>query len=139
MKSEMRIKQDYLFKDFDFGEISSDEFIDKFLELSNCKKQKKKEKSTLVKILKKLQNYDEPFAVNLMEVSILNDYQGVIFPNTDEQYSKYLKAKNRNSSQWQESGASNVSGKSSKQSSFFTGAEFSAEVQKRSEAERFEY
>ncbi len=65
-------------------------------------------------------------------------YKSVLEDRAKDENSKN-QSKNRNSSQWQESGTTNVSGKSSKQSSFFTGAEFSAEVQKRMQAEGFEY
>jgi hypothetical protein len=115
----MKNKPDYQKDDFDFSETCSDVFIKKFLELSNTKKQRKKDKSTVVKILKKLQNYDEPFAISLMDVSILNDYQGVIFSDTDVKYSNYLKQKHGNNFQQ----SINLQGKPSKRQQFLTGSE----------------
>ncbi len=115
----MKNKPDYTEQDFDFYGLSSDDFIEKFVELSNCKKQKKKDKSTLIKILKRLQKYDEPFAINTMEIAILNEYQGVIFPDTDAKYSNYLKQKHGVSYQ----STASLQGKAPKQQQLLTGAD----------------
>lgn len=116
----MKSKPNYTEQDFNFEKLSSEDFIEKFLELSNCKKQKKKDKSTLEKILKRLQKYDEPFAINLMEVSIINEYQGVIFPDTDVKYSNYLKQKHGNNFNQ----TANLQGKVIKQQQILSGSEF---------------
>jgi hypothetical protein len=115
----MKNKPEYQKDDFEFSNTSSEDFIEKFLELANTKKQRKKDKSTVAKILKKLQNYDEPFAISLMDVTILNDYQGVIFSDTDVKYSNYLKQKHGNNFQQ----SVNLQGKPSKQQQFLTGSE----------------
>ncbi len=120
----MKSKPDYTEQDFNFEGLSSEEFIVKFVELSNCKKQKKKDKSTLEKILKRLQKYDEPFAINTMEIAIINEYQGVIFPDTDVKYSNYLRQKHgTNYNQ-----AANLQGKVVKQQQILTGSEFFNQV-----------
>ena len=95
-------KRDYTEDDFTFSLISSQEFKDYFInEFCQAKKQKKKGQPLLQKILNKLSNYDEPFAIQLMETSILNDYQGVTFSDTDVKYSNYLRAKQQISSNQQ--------------------------------------
>ena len=98
-------------EDFLFSELSSEEFKAYFIE-EFCKapKQKKKKQETLQKILNKISKYDEPFAIQLMETSILNDYQGITFSDTDVKYSNYLKAKSGNHQQ----GGSTLYGKASK-------------------------
>lgn len=57
-------------------------------------KWKKKSQSALSMSLKKLAKYDEDFAIMLIEDSIANDWQGVVFTGTDERYRKW-KEKNK--------------------------------------------
>ena len=57
-------------------------------------KWKKKSQSALNMSLKKLAKYDEDFAIMLIEDSIANDWQGVVFTGTDERYRKW-KEKNK--------------------------------------------
>lgn len=52
-------------------------------------KWKKKSQSALNMSLKKLAKYDEDFAIMLIEDSIANDWQGVVFTGTDERYRKW--------------------------------------------------
>ena len=93
-------KKDYIEDDFTFQLISSQEFKDYFIdEFCSAPKQKKKRTQLLQKILDKLSRYDEPFAMQLMETAVLNDYQGIFFQNTDVKYSQYLKAKQFNNNQ----------------------------------------
>lgn len=56
-------------------------------------KQKKKSVSAIELMSKKLSKYDEVFAIKLIETAIMNNYQGVVFDDTDEKYEKYIKSK----------------------------------------------
>lgn len=41
--------------------------------------------------LKQLSNFNEKFSINLIEISIANNYQGLVFSNTHEAFQKFLK------------------------------------------------
>ena len=68
---------------------SSTEFISTWNDLRSQPKWKKKSLLALQKSLDKLARYEERFAVELMITSIANDYQGVVFPDSDEKYEKW--------------------------------------------------
>lgn len=71
-----------------------DEFKKQWLIIIQSKKWRTKEQSAVNASLKKLMEYEEPFAQALVERSIGGGYQGVTYENTDINYQKYLKSKN---------------------------------------------
>lgn len=115
---------------FDFSK-SSEEFKKYFLEeFISAPKQKKKSKELKSKILVDLQNYDEPFAIELMKKAVLNNWQGYKFDKTDEQYADYLRKKQNTSiSQWPNGSINGVQRSGSKQSYHVTVADFAAALQ----------
>ena len=70
--------------------FTSEKFIETWDILISTKKWKKKSLQALQMSLNQLGKYDEEFSILLMERSISNDYQGVVFENTDENYKKWL-------------------------------------------------
>lgn len=88
----------HLIDDFTFPDTCSVEFIDKFEELINEPKQRKKRKELLQKTLNKLCKFEEEFAIQVMDTTIDNDYQGIIFSDTNERYHNWLKKRNSNNS-----------------------------------------
>lgn len=54
---------------------------------------KKKSQSAYDYNLKRLVKFDEEFSIALVEAAIGGEYKGVVFPNTNIDYKKYLKAK----------------------------------------------
>ena len=63
-----------------------------WVELCQTPKWRKKGKSALTKSIEKLIQFTEDFAIELMNTAIANDYQGVVFNNTQSEYEKWLKA-----------------------------------------------
>jgi len=55
---------------------------------------KKKDQNAYDYNLKRLMKFDEVFSIALIESAIAGSYKGVVFPNTNESYQKYLKEKN---------------------------------------------
>lgn len=76
--------------------LSNSLFIEKWKILINEPKWKKKSISAIEQSLNKLSRYDVYFAIELIEESIANDTQGVVYPNTDERYKKWLSFQNTN-------------------------------------------
>lgn len=68
-----------------------------WLSLIQQSKWKSKSQTAINLSLRKLMKYDEVFAIVLVENSISGNYQGVVFPETDAQYQKFLNHKNGNS------------------------------------------
>lgn len=68
-----------------------------WLSLIQQGKWKSKSQTAINLSLRKLMKYDEVFAIVLVENSISGNYQGVVFPETDAQYQKFLNQKNGNS------------------------------------------
>lgn len=56
-------------------------------------KWKKKSLNAIKLSAKKLKKYDEAFAKYIAELAIANDWQGVIFPDTEERYRKWQQSK----------------------------------------------
>lgn len=71
--------------------FSGKEFLDTWELLRQQPRWKKKSSSALQLSLKKLSKYPEKFAVHLMETAIANDYQGVVFDNTEEKFRQWQK------------------------------------------------
>ena len=69
--------------------FSSEKFMNAWEQLINTPKWKKKIPYTLQLALNQLAKYEEEFAIKLVEAAAANDWQGVVFPQTDEQYSKW--------------------------------------------------
>ena len=69
--------------------FSSEKFMTAWGQLVNTPKWKKKIPYTLQLALNQLSKYEEEFAIKLIDAAAANDWQGVGFPQTDEQYSKW--------------------------------------------------
>lgn len=86
--------------------FDSDEFMLVWSELLKQKHHKKKTISQQQAMLKLLSDYDEEFAIDLLTKAIAGDYQGIVFSDTKDNYQKYLKSKNGQSSIFGQSGKS---------------------------------
>lgn len=71
----------------------------KWLELCDLKRWRKKEVKTLQSSLKKLMEFDEVFACDLMDFAIAGGYQGVVFPDTKRKYEAWKRSNLSASSQ----------------------------------------
>lgn len=69
--------------------FSSENFMTAWRQLVSTPKWKKKIPYTLQLALNQLSKYEEEFAIKLIDAAAANDWQGVVFPQTDEQYSKW--------------------------------------------------
>lgn len=69
--------------------FSGKEFLDTWEMLCQQPRWKKKSSSALQLSLKKLSKYPEKFAVHLMETAIANNYQGVVFDNTEDKFRQW--------------------------------------------------
>ena len=69
--------------------FASDEFRETWEMLLQQPKWKKKSLNAIRLSAKKLKKYDEAFARCIVELAIANDWQGVIFPDTEERYKKW--------------------------------------------------
>ena len=72
--------------------FSDPEFIDTWRELRKQPKWKSKTVTALQKSLDKLARYDVRFAIELMNTSIENGYQGVVYPTTPSRYEQWQKS-----------------------------------------------
>lgn len=70
--------------------FTSKEFIDNWTFLIDMPKWKKKIPHSLQLALNSLGKYHEAFAIELIQKAIENNWQGVTYPDTDEQYQKWL-------------------------------------------------
>jgi uncharacterized protein YdaU (DUF1376 family) len=77
----------------------SSEFLKEWDILIRMKKWKDKPKESLSKTLDKLSKYESEFAIELVNNAISGNYQGIIFPDTDEKYEKWKLNKHLPSSQ----------------------------------------
>lgn len=71
--------------------FTSEEFMSAWEILVQMPKWKKKIPHSLQLALNSLGKYDEEFAKELVNKAIENNWQGVTYPDTDEQYQKWLK------------------------------------------------
>lgn len=67
------------------------EFVKTWNELRQQPKWRKKTSTALQKSLNQLGKFHSGFAVQLMEISIANEYQGVVFSDTPARYQQWLK------------------------------------------------
>ncbi|WP_430811287.1 MULTISPECIES: DUF6291 domain-containing protein [unclassified Carboxylicivirga] len=74
---------------------SSDKFMKSWDQLLTSPKWKKKIQAALQISLNKLGKYEEAFAIELMDDCFSAGWQGVVFPDTDEKYQKWLKNKGK--------------------------------------------
>ena len=72
--------------------FSSNEFLQTWNILISTPKWKKKIIHSLQLALNSLGRYNEEFSIMLMNKAIENGWQGVTYPDTDEQYQKWLKS-----------------------------------------------
>lgn len=72
--------------------FKSEEFNKCWIELLNCPKWKKKSSSAIEKTIEMMGSYNEAFVVKQINASISNDYQGLFFPNSGEEYQKFLRS-----------------------------------------------
>jgi len=76
----------------------SKNFLETWKILSAAPKWKNKSEHALQLCLNQLAKYDEDFAIILMENSIANNWQGVVYDTTDDQYKKYKNGSSKNKS-----------------------------------------
>lgn len=72
---------------------SSEQFMNTWQNLMRCPKWKKKVTHTLQLALNRLAKFEEEYAILLMEMAAANDWQGLIFPDTEEKYLKWKNAR----------------------------------------------
>ena len=73
--------------------FSSDSFVKHWNELLLLPKWKKKPQQSILSTLTQIANYDEEFAICLIKTAISNNWQGLVFTDTDSHYSNWLKNK----------------------------------------------
>jgi len=76
--------------------FESELFIDTWEILVSTPKWKKKIPHSLQLALNSLGKYSEEFSIQLMNKAIENNWQGVTYADTDEQYQKWLKSNGKN-------------------------------------------
>jgi hypothetical protein len=74
--------------------FSSNSFVTQWNELLLLPKWKKKPQQSIISTLTQIANYDEEFAICLIKTAISNNWQGLVFTDTDSHYSNWLKNKN---------------------------------------------
>lgn len=74
-------------------------FREKWIQLAKVPKWRVKAELTFVIALQKLMTFEEEFAIALVEASTINNWQGVIFPETQEKYENWKHNKTRNNGQ----------------------------------------
>lgn len=82
--------------------IFSFQFQEVWNELLQMPKWKKKPLSAIKKSLKQLEVFDERFAIGLVEKAIAGNYQGVVFSNTETEYSNWKQKSNGTGQQKQQ-------------------------------------
>ena len=73
--------------------FESEDFRETWQILLQQPKWKKKSLNAIKLSAKKLKKYDEAFAKYIAELAIANDWQGVIFPDTEERYRKWQQSR----------------------------------------------
>lgn len=73
--------------------FASEDFRETWQMLLQQPKWKKKSINAIKLSAKKLKKYDEAFAKYIAELAIANDWQGVIFPDTEERYRKWQQSR----------------------------------------------
>jgi hypothetical protein len=78
--------------------FTSEIFKENLEKLLKTKNWQKKPESAVELALKKMKKYDENFINQLIENAIIGGWQGLFFPNTDENYKKYLNGNQKGNS-----------------------------------------
>lgn len=103
LESELKRKNIPKKKEKDFSHFvlpfSSLAFTDAWNMLLQMPKWKNKEASSLQMVLKKLSAFEEEFSISLIELAISNNWQGVVFSDTDTKYQQWKLNKNINKNQ----------------------------------------
>lgn len=73
--------------------FASEDFRETWQMLLQQPKWKKKSLNAIKLSAKKLKKYDEAFAKYIAELAIANDWQGIIFPDTEERYRKWQQSR----------------------------------------------
>ena len=73
--------------------FASEDFRETWQMLLQQPKWKKKSLNAIKLSAKKLKKYDEAFSKYIAELAIANDWQGVIFPDTEERYRKWQQSR----------------------------------------------
>jgi len=99
-ESEIKRKKVPQKKEKDFSHFvlpfTSQAFTDAWNMLLQMPKWKKKGASSLQMVLKKLSAFEEEFSINLIELAISNNWQGLVFSDTDAKYQQWKLNKNQN-------------------------------------------
>lgn len=82
-----------------YNEKFGEKFFSVWETLCKTKKWKEKEMSALELAFKKLKKYPEEFAITLMEAAIMGGYQGIVFRDTEKQFSEWQKGKDNQAQQ----------------------------------------
>ena len=76
--------------------FSSERFAEMWNKLIQTPKWIEKPPSTLQIVFNRLKEYDEAFAIELIEQSIIGGWQGIIYTDTNIRYEKWKKVQNNN-------------------------------------------
>lgn len=82
--------------------VFSHQFQEVWNELIHMPKWKKKPITAIKKSLKQLEQFEELFAIGLVEKAIAGNYQGVVFSNTETEYSNWKRKSNGTGKQKQQ-------------------------------------
>jgi hypothetical protein len=74
--------------------FSSAQFIEQWNILLGMPKWKKKPKQSIDSTITQIAKYDEEFVITLINSAISNNWQGLLFPDTNSQFINWKKAKN---------------------------------------------
>lgn len=69
----------------------SERFVSLWNELTQTPKWRRKTEATLQMALNKLKDFDEEFAIGLIEQAIIGEWQGLVYPDTQSKYENWLK------------------------------------------------
>ena len=69
-------------------------FLEQWKILLGMPKWKKKPKQSIVSTISQIAKYEEEFVITLINSAISNNWQGLLFPDTDSQFINWKKAKN---------------------------------------------
>lgn len=76
---------------------TSEKFMSAWNQLILCPKWKKKIQYTLQLALNQLAKFEEDFAIQLIEAAAANNWQGVVFPDTEEKYQRWIMVRQQKS------------------------------------------
>ena len=87
--------------------FKSEKFLKSWELLLGTPKWKKKLPATLQLALDKVTEYDEEFVIELIEQATIGNWQGLVFPETKNQYQKWLNGKRLQNQEGRSSNSSN--------------------------------